>query len=69
MLLSLVVHLSPLSSIGVVQPRLSLLPPSTVEPGAGQRYTAVYGQRGASPRTGTLGWKVGGSGVSGGVVR
>ncbi|KAK0155810.1 Immunoglobulin kappa constant [Merluccius polli] len=52
--------------VGVVQPRLSLLPPSTVEQEQGSA-TLLCTASGGFPSDWTLGWKVGGSGVSGGV--
>ncbi|KAK0139398.1 Immunoglobulin kappa constant [Merluccius polli] len=51
--------------VGVVQPRLSLLPPSTVEQEQGSA-TLLCTASGGFPSDWTLGWKVGGSGVSGG---
>ncbi|KAK0139392.1 Ig heavy chain C region, membrane-bound form [Merluccius polli] len=53
-------------AMGVVQPRLSLLPPSTVEQEQGSA-TLLCTASGGFPSDWTLGWKVGGSGVSGGV--
>ncbi|KAK0154673.1 Immunoglobulin kappa constant [Merluccius polli] len=52
--------------VGVVQPTLSLLPPSTVEQEQGSA-TLLCTASGGFPSDWTLGWKVGGSGVSGGV--
>ncbi|KAK0141370.1 Immunoglobulin lambda-like polypeptide 5 [Merluccius polli] len=52
--------------LGVVQPTLSLLPPSTVEQEQGSA-TLLCTASGGFPSDWTLGWKVGGSGVSGGV--
>ncbi|KAK0141485.1 Immunoglobulin kappa constant [Merluccius polli] len=53
-------------AMGVVQPTLSLLPPSTVEQEQGSA-TLLCTASGGFPSDWTLGWKVGGSGVSGGV--
>ncbi|KAK0135053.1 Ig lambda-2 chain C region [Merluccius polli] len=52
--------------VGVVQPTLSLLPPSTVEQEQCSA-TLLCTASGGFPSDWTLGWKVGGSGVSGGV--
>ncbi|KAK0135055.1 Immunoglobulin kappa constant [Merluccius polli] len=52
--------------MGVVQPTLSLLPPSTVEQEQCSA-TVLCTASGGFPSDWTLGWKVGGSGVSGGV--
>ncbi|KAK0136071.1 Ig lambda-2 chain C region [Merluccius polli] len=54
------------SCMGVVQPTLSLLPPSTVEQEQCSA-TLLCTASGGFPSDWTLGWKVGGSGVSGGV--